>query len=297
MGDTHTNENSKDAVGSRRRSSLKDLQSQKGQTAEPAETSCSSGSNLSTTRNIKEDINKGNRLRAAVDAALRKKPSFGKNRGLEQSDLPSVSNVDSSCDRPLQNFPSKVHRDWPVGLQGGHPNLQTDKQAIAVNRKQSTLPGADAMAAPQSVEPAVHLHSVKPVIRDLPVGLQRGHPNLQTDKETIAVNRKQSTLPVAEAMSAPQTLESAVHVHSVKPVVRDLPAGLQGGTIAVNRKQFPLASADAMAASQSAEPTVHLPSVKPAISDLPVVDPSVLSTTSAIPEHEYIWQYGFHSFS
>ena len=242
MGDTHTNENSKDAVGSRRRSSLKDLQSQKGQTAEPAETSCSSGSNLSTTRYIKEDINKGNRLRAAVDAALRKKPSFGKNRGLEQSDLPSVSNVDSSCDRPLQNFPSKVHRDWPVGLQGGHPNLQTDKQ-------------------------------------------------------TIAVNRKQSTLPVAEAMSAPQTLESAVHVHSVKPVVRDLPAGLQGGTIAVNRKQFPLASADAMAASQSVEPTVHLPSVQPVMSDLPVVDPSVLSTTSAIPEHEYIWQYGFHSFS
>ncbi|CAN7075891.1 unnamed protein product [Brassica oleracea var. botrytis] len=290
VGDTHTNENSKDAVGSRRRSSLKDLQSQKGQTAEPAETSCSSGSILSTTRNIKEDINKGNRLRAAVDAALRKKPSFGKNRGLEQSDLPSVSNVDSSCDRPLQNFPSKVHRDWPVGLQGGHPNLQTDKQAIAVNRKQSTLPGADAMAAPQSVEPAVHLHSVKPVIRDLPVGLQRGHPNLQTDKETIAVNRKQSTLPGAESVSAPQTLEPAVHVHSVKPVVRDLPVGLQGGTIAVNRKQFPLASADAMAASQTVEPTVHLPSVQPVMSDLPVVDPSVLSTTSAIPEHEYIWQ-------
>ncbi|KAF3529313.1 hypothetical protein DY000_02044011 [Brassica cretica] len=282
VGDTHTNEKCKDAVGSRRRSSLKDLSSQKGQTAEPVETSCSSGSNLSTTQNISEDVNKGNRLRAAVDAALRKKPSFGKNRGLEQSDLPSVSNGDSSCDRALQNFPSKVHRDWPVGLQGG--------QAIAVNRKQSTLPGADAMAAPQSIEPAAHLHSVKPVIRDLPVGLQRGRPNLQTDKEKIAVNRKQSTLPGPEAMSAPQTLEPAVHLHSVKPVVRDLPVGLQGGTIAVNRKQFPLASADAMAASQSVEPTVHLPSVKPAISDLPVVDPSVLSKTSAIPEHEYIWQ-------
>ncbi|CAN6926970.1 unnamed protein product [Brassica oleracea] len=282
VGDTHTSEKSKDAVGSRRRSSLKDLSSQKGQTAELAETSCSSGSNLSTTQNISEDVNKGNRLRAAVDAALRKKPSFGKNRGLEQSDLPSVSSVDSSCDRPLQSFPSKVLRDWPVGLQGG--------QAIAVSRKQSTLSGADAMAAPQSVEPAVYIHSVKPVIRDLPVGLQRGHPNLQTDKQAIAVNRKQSTLAGADAMAAPQSVEPAVHLHSVKPVLRDLPVGLQGGTIAVNRKQFPLASADTMAASQSVEPTVHLPSVQPVMSDLPVVDPSVLSTTSAIPEHEYIWQ-------
>ncbi|KAG2318282.1 hypothetical protein Bca52824_021404 [Brassica carinata] len=239
-------------VGSRQRSDTsavsKDLPSQKGQAAEPAETSCASGSNLSTTRNIKEDNNKGNRLRAAVDAALRKKPSFGKNRGLEQSDLPSVSNVDSSCDRSLQNFHSKVPivRDWPVGLQGGNPNLQTDKQANAVNRKQSTLAcdGADAMAAPQSVEPPVHLHPVKQVRRDFPVGLQGGQPNLPTDKQTIAVNRK----------------------------------------------QFPLASANAMAASQSVEPAVHLPPVKPVMSDLPVVDPSVLSTTSAIPEHEYIWQ-------
>uniref|UniRef100_M4DY10 Zinc finger PHD-type domain-containing protein n=1 Tax=Brassica campestris TaxID=3711 RepID=M4DY10_BRACM len=346
VGDTHTNENSKDAVGSRRRSSLKDLSSQKIQTAEPAETSCSSGSNLSTTRNISEDVNKGNRLRAAVDAALRKKPSFGKNRGLEQSDLPSVSNVDSSCDRALQNFPSKVLRDWPVGLQGGqeiavnrkqstlagadamaapqslepavhlhsvkpvirdlpvglqrgHPNLNTDKQTIVVNRKQSTLAGTDAIAAPQSVEPVVHLHSVKPVMRDLPVGLQGGHPNLLTDKQAIAVNRKQSTLTGADAMAAPQSVEPAVHLHSVKPVIRDFPVGLQRGhpnlqtdkqTIAVNRKQFPLASADAMAASQSVEPTVHFHSVKPVMSDLPGVDPSVLSTTSAIPEPEYIWQ-------
>ncbi|CAH8331816.1 unnamed protein product [Eruca vesicaria subsp. sativa] len=246
VGDKHTNEKSKDAVDTRRRSSLKDLPSQKGQTAEPAETSCASGSSLSTTQNIKEDINKGNRLRAAVDAALRKKPSFSKNRGLEQSDLPSVSDVDSSCDRAVPNLPSKVPivRDWPVGLQGRHPNLQTDKQLIAVNRKQSTLAAADAMAAPQSVEPAVHLHSVKPVMRDLPVGLQGGHPNSPTDKQKTAVNKK----------------------------------------------QFPLASANAMAASQSVEPAVSLPSVKPVMSDLPVVDPSVLSTTSAIPEHEYIWQ-------
>ncbi|KAF8096890.1 hypothetical protein N665_0299s0050 [Sinapis alba] len=248
--DTYTNEKSKVAVGSHQRSDTfavsKDLPSQKGQAAEPAENSCASGSNLSTTRNVREDINKGNRLRAAVDAALRKKPSFGKNRGLEQSDLPLVSNVDSSCDRALQNFPTKVPivRDWPVGLQGGHPNLQTDKQAIAVNRKQSTLAGADAMAAPQSVEPAVHLHSVKPVTRDLPVGLQGGHPNLPTDKQTIEVNRK----------------------------------------------QFQLASANAMAAAQYVEPAVHLPSVEPVMKDLTVVCPSVLSTTSAIPDHEYIWQ-------
>lgn len=292
-------------VGSRQRSDTsavsKDLPSQKGLAAEPAETSCASGSNLSTTRNTKEDINKGNRLLAAVDAALRKKPSFGKNRGLEQSDLPSVSNVDSSCDRTLQNLPSKVPimRDWPVGLQGGQSNLQTDKQAIAVNKKQSTLAGADAMAAPQSAEPAVHLHSVKPVIRDLPVGLQRGHPNLQTDKQAFAVNRKQSTLAGADLMAPPQSVEPSVHLPSVKPVMRDFPVGLQGGhpnlptdkqTIAVNRKQFPLASANAMAASQSVEPAVHLPSVEPVMSDLPVLDPSVLSTTSAIPEHEYIWQ-------
>uniref|UniRef100_A0A1J3DZ53 Lysine-specific demethylase 5B n=1 Tax=Noccaea caerulescens TaxID=107243 RepID=A0A1J3DZ53_NOCCA len=196
-----TGEKSKDAVGNRQRSDLlsgsKGLPSQKGQNAEPTETSCASGSNVSTTRNIREDINKGNRLRAAVDAALRKKPSFSKNRGLEQSDLPSVSNVDSSCDKVFQKAPTKVPvvRDWPVGLQGGHPNLQTDKQTIEVNGNQFTLAGAGAGA-----------------------------------------------------------------------------------------------DADAMAASQSVEPEFHLPSVKPVMRDLPVVAPSVLSTTSAIPEHEYIWQ-------
>ncbi|XP_024015604.1 uncharacterized protein LOC18023479 isoform X2 [Eutrema salsugineum] len=168
-------EKSKDAVGNCQRSDLlsgsKGLPSQKGQNAEPSESSCASGSNLSTTRNIREDINKGNRLRAAVDAALRRKPSFGKNRGLEQSDLPSVSNVDSSCDKTIQNFPSKVPvvRDWPVGLQGGHPNIRTHKQTVAVNGKQFTLSDADAMAASQSAETVVHLTSVKPVMRDLPV--------------------------------------------------------------------------------------------------------------------------------
>ncbi|XP_010502787.1 PREDICTED: uncharacterized protein LOC104779880 isoform X2 [Camelina sativa] len=125
------------------------------------------------TLNIREDNNKGNRLRAAVDAALRKKPSFSKGRGLEQSDLPSVSNVDSGCDKALRNMSSKVPviRDWPVGfkgLPGGHPNLRTDKQTIAVNGTQS-LAGADAMAASQSVVPEVHVPSIKPVMRDLPV--------------------------------------------------------------------------------------------------------------------------------
>lgn len=126
------------------------------------------------TRHIREEINKGNRLRAAVDVALRKKPSFGKNRGLEQSDLPSVSNVDSGCDKALRSLPSKVPviRDWPVGfkgLPGGHPNLRTDKQTIAEDGKQFTLAGADAMAASQSVVPEVHVPSIKPVMRDLPV--------------------------------------------------------------------------------------------------------------------------------
>ncbi|CAA7038526.1 unnamed protein product [Microthlaspi erraticum] len=164
-------EKSKDAVGNRQRSDLlsgsKGLPSPKGQNAEPTETSCASGSNVSSTRNIREDVNKGNRLRAAVDAALRKKPSFSKNRGLEQSDLPSVSNVDSSCDKAFQKVPTKVPvvRDWPVGLQ----NVQTDKQTIAVNGNQFALAGADAMAASQSVEPESHLPSVKPVMRDLPV--------------------------------------------------------------------------------------------------------------------------------
>ncbi|XP_020886847.1 uncharacterized protein LOC9320411 [Arabidopsis lyrata subsp. lyrata] len=125
-------------------------------------------------QNISEDINKGNRLRAAVDAALRKKPSFSKNRGLEQSDLPSVSNVDSGCNKALKSLPSKVPviRDWPVGFQGlpgGHPNLRTDKQTNAVNGNQSTLAGTDAMAAFQSVELEVNFPSVKPVMRDLPV--------------------------------------------------------------------------------------------------------------------------------
>ncbi|XP_023641528.1 uncharacterized protein LOC17892999 isoform X2 [Capsella rubella] len=123
--------------------------------------------------NIREDINKGNRLRAAVDAALRKKPSFSKSRGLEQSDLPSVSNVDSVCNKAVRSLSSKVPviRDWPVGfkgLPGGHPNLRTDKQTIAVDGTQS-LAGADAMPASQSAVPEVHVPSIKPVMRDFPV--------------------------------------------------------------------------------------------------------------------------------
>jgi len=125
-------------------------------------------------RNIGEDNNKGNRLRAAVDAALRKKPSFSKNRGLEQSDLPPVSNVDSGCNKALKCLSSKVPviRDWPVGFQGlpgGHPNLRTDKQTNTVNEKQFTLAGTDATTASQSVEPEVNDPSVQSVMRDLPV--------------------------------------------------------------------------------------------------------------------------------
>ncbi|CAN8260603.1 unnamed protein product [Cochlearia groenlandica] len=169
-------EKSKVAVGKRQRSELlsvsKGLISQKVQNAEPTETLCAPGNNLSITRNIREDTNKGNKLRAAVDAALRKKPSFSKNRGLEQSVLPSVSDVDSNCDKAFQSVPLKVPvvRDWPVGLQGGHPNLQTEKQTTAVNGKQVTpAVAADAVAASQSVESEVHLPSVNPVMRDLPV--------------------------------------------------------------------------------------------------------------------------------
>ncbi|KAF3510859.1 hypothetical protein F2Q69_00000698 [Brassica cretica] len=81
---------SREASGKRQRSSL--LSDAKGlpssqkerQTAESNETSGVSDSDLPTPKNAREDINKGNRLRAAVDAALRKKPSFGKNRVLEQ---------------------------------------------------------------------------------------------------------------------------------------------------------------------------------------------------------------------
>ncbi|VVA96265.1 unnamed protein product [Arabis nemorensis] len=216
-------EKNKGAVGNRQRSDLlsvsKGLLSQKDQNAEPTDTSCASGSNLSTTRNIREDINKGNRLRAAVDAALRKKPSFGKNRGLEQSDLPSVSNVDSSCDNALQNLPSKVPvvRDWPVS------NVDSGCDKAFQN-----------------------LPSKVPVVRDWPVGLQGlqgGQSNLRTDKQTIAVNDKQITFAGADAMP-----------------------------------------------SQSVEPEVHFSSVKPVKRDFPVVAPTVLSTKSAIPEPEYIWQ-------
>lgn len=110
-------------------------------------------------------------MRAAVDAALRKKPSFGKNRGVEQSD---VSNVDSSSDKTLRNqLPSKMHKDdvSHEKLQGGHPTFwpasDPYKQTIGTNEKQLLLSGADAMP-PRSVELEVTFPSVKPVVRDWP---------------------------------------------------------------------------------------------------------------------------------
>ncbi|CAH2072587.1 unnamed protein product, partial [Thlaspi arvense] len=143
-----------------------------GQTAESSDTSGVSDIDLSTTKNAREDINKGNRLRAAVDAALRKKPSFSKNRGLEQSDVSLVSNVDSSSDKTLRNqLPSKLHKSYVPheGLHGGHPTLwpasDPYKQTVVIHEKQPVLSGADAMP-PRSVEPEVNFPSVKPVMRD-----------------------------------------------------------------------------------------------------------------------------------
>ncbi|KAG7555514.1 Zinc finger PHD-type [Arabidopsis suecica] len=146
-----------------------------GQTAESSDTSGVSDSDLSTTKNVKEDLNKGNRLRAAVDAALRKKPNFGKNRVLEQSDTSLVANVDSSSDKTLRNqLPSKVHKNYVSheGLQGGHPTLwpasDPYKQTIVTNEKQLVFSGADTLP-PRSLEPEVNFPSVKPVMRDLPL--------------------------------------------------------------------------------------------------------------------------------
>lgn len=172
---------SKEAFGKRQRSSLlsgaKGLPSsqKEGQTAESSDTSGVSDSDLSTIKNVREDINKGNRLRAAVDAALRKKPSFGKNRGLEQSDVSLVSNVDSNSDKTLRNqLPSKMQKNYVSheGLQGGHPTFWPPsdpyKQTIVTNEKQRVLPGADMMP-PRSVEVEVNFPSVKPVMRDWPL--------------------------------------------------------------------------------------------------------------------------------
>nr|CAC01832.1 putative protein [Arabidopsis thaliana] len=172
---------SKEAFSKRQRSSLlagaKGLPSSQkgGQTAESSDTSGVSDSDLSTTKNVKEDLNKGNRLRAAVDAALRKKPSFGKNRVLEQSDASLVANVDSSSEKTLRNqLPSKMHKNHVSheGLQGGHPILWPTsdpyKQTIVTNEKQLIFPGADTIPS-RLVEPEVSFPAVKPVMRDLPL--------------------------------------------------------------------------------------------------------------------------------
>ncbi|XP_013611052.1 PREDICTED: uncharacterized protein LOC106317825 [Brassica oleracea var. oleracea] len=157
---------SKEALGKRQRSSLlsggKGLSSSQkgGQTAESSDTSGVSDSDPSTTKIVREDINKGNRLRAAVDAALRKKPSFSKNRVLEQCDAALASNVHP--DKTLRDqLPSKMHTtSWPA------PDPY--KQTIVTNGKQLVPSGADAMP-PRSVELEVNTPSVKPVMRDWPI--------------------------------------------------------------------------------------------------------------------------------
>ncbi|KAF8079510.1 hypothetical protein N665_1021s0005 [Sinapis alba] len=163
---------SKEGFGKRQRSSLlsdaKGLPStQKGaQTAESNETSGVSDSDLSTTKNVREDINKGNRLRAAVDAALRKKPSFGKNRVLEQCDTPLASNVHPSSDKSLQTqVPPKMHTHlWPA------PDPY--KQTAITNEKQLVPSGVDAMpsrAVELDMKPEVNIPSLKSVMRDWPL--------------------------------------------------------------------------------------------------------------------------------
>lgn len=152
---------SKDAFSKRQRSSLlsgaKGLPSSQkgGQIAESSETSGVSDSDLSTTKNVRDDINKGNRLRAAVDAALRKKPNFGKNKALEQSDGTLVSNVDSSSDKTLRNqLPSKMPTNlWPA----------SDPY------KQTTVVSGAEVKPPRSVELEVNFPSAKPVTRDWPL--------------------------------------------------------------------------------------------------------------------------------
>ncbi|CAA7051588.1 unnamed protein product [Microthlaspi erraticum] len=159
---------SKEAFGKRQRSSLlsgtKGLPSSQkgGQTTESSDTSGVSDSDPSTTKNVREDINKGNRLRAAVDAALRKKPNFGKNRALEQSDGSLVSNVDSSSDKtPRNQLPSKMPTNlWPAS--------DPYKQTIVTNEKPLVVSGAE-VKPPRSLELEVNYPSVKPVTRDWPL--------------------------------------------------------------------------------------------------------------------------------
>ncbi|XP_010525303.1 PREDICTED: uncharacterized protein LOC104803125 [Tarenaya hassleriana] len=173
-------EKSKDVLINRPRSSLlsgpKDLASQKeSQAAEPIDTSCASDTDLCTTRSYREDINKGNRLRAAVDAALRKKPSFGKNRGSEQPDGSSVSNMEPSCDKTSHSqLPLKTTKNSTSfeGPQGGQPNLRTAsdpyKQTITTNGKQFAFSAADTVYSPRSEDLEVNYPSIKPIPRDWP---------------------------------------------------------------------------------------------------------------------------------
>ncbi|CAN8236181.1 unnamed protein product [Cochlearia groenlandica] len=162
-------------VGKRQRSSLlsgaKGLPSSQkgGQTAEYSDTSGVSDSDLSTTKNPKEDVNKVN-VRAAVDAAMLKKSTFAKNRGAEQSDMALVSNVGSSSDKTLQNhLPSKMDKIYVSreGMQGGRPSfwpvLDPYKETIVTNEKHLVLSGSE-MLPPQSVE----LESFKPVMINQP---------------------------------------------------------------------------------------------------------------------------------
>ncbi|KAJ0243653.1 PHD-type domain-containing protein [Hirschfeldia incana] len=159
---------SKEALGKRQRSSLlsggKGLPSSQkgGQTAESSDTSGVSDSDPSSTKIVREDINKGNRLRAAVDAALRKKPSFSKNRVLEQCDASLPSNAHSNSDKTVRDqLPSKMHTtSWPAP--------EPYKQTIVTNGKQLVPSGADTMP-PRSVELEVNIPSVKPVMKDWPL--------------------------------------------------------------------------------------------------------------------------------
>lgn len=168
-----TGKKSKEGFGKRQRSSLlsdaKGLPSSQkgGQTAESNDTSSVSDSDPATTKIVREDINKGNRLRAAVDAALRKKPSFGKNRVLEQCDTSVASNVHPSSDKTLRNqLPQKMHTNlWPA------PDPY--KQTMVTDEKQLIPSGVDAMMPPRSVEldmkPEVNIPSLKSVMRDWPL--------------------------------------------------------------------------------------------------------------------------------
>ncbi|KAJ8761697.1 hypothetical protein K2173_004473 [Erythroxylum novogranatense] len=64
---------------------------------------------ISTARNFKVEMGKGNKLKAAIEAAMLKKPGiYGKRKGSEQSDVFSSSNFDLSCDTTSYDQFSKV---------------------------------------------------------------------------------------------------------------------------------------------------------------------------------------------